>query len=448
MKREYSLERSLPSDELAEQTILAAILLDNTLITQALERLVPNDFYSPLHRRIYTAMLDLFAAGSKIDPITINDHFKKDGSSESLGGITTITNLTHGIPHFTDITQYIDLVSTHSRARKLVKICNLTSGNILSEGEEFVDVLDQHEQLVHELRNRDAKNEFARIGTLATQTVKQIRKFSQDPTNGLLGISTGYKDIDARTSGLENDDLIILAARPSMGKTALALQIAQRAAVSRNAVVAVFSLEMSKHQLTQRMIASEARVDLMRLRRGYLGREEWLRVEHAEQQLQTPNLYIDDTPGLSAMEIRAKSRRIQTEQGSLDLVVIDHLGLIREADHRASRHLQLSGITKSLKAMAKTMHLPVVALHQLSREVEKRKPPIPIMSDLRESGAIEEDADLVMFIYREDYYNRDQEPTNIAEIIFGKNRNGPTGSDKLIFRKEFALFEDAVRGSF
>lgn len=447
-KREEFPDRSLPSSEEAERAVLAAILLDINLIFGCIGVLHPDDFYVAFHRRVYAAMLTIFERGGKIDPIMIGEELKRDGTLEAFGGVAAITNLTVGLPYFTDIDDYIKTVKTKSRERNLVRICAETANTALNQEDEFDAVLDQHEQMISDLRNKDTINHFVPIGQSVNETVRQISDFAKSGGKELLGLSTGFKDLDVATSGMEKADLIIVAARPSMGKTALALQMAQRAAgAHEDIVIAVFSLEMSRKQLTQRMLSSTASVDMGRLRRGMLTNQEWTRVTIAQDTLAGLNIVIDDTPALSTMQIKAKVRRLLTERKRLDMVLIDHGGHIKHAsDHRRSEHLRISETMKELKAQAKEFDVPYVVLWQLSRKVEERKPPKPIMSDLRESGSIEEDADKIWFIYRPEYYLKDNCPDidrGIAELIIGKNRNGPTDTPiKLAFLKHYVRFED------
>lgn len=443
-------DRPMPSDTEAERAILGGILVNNALITDCIDHITQHDFYVPFHRKVYEAMLALFQEGKAIDPILIGNEMKRDGDVESIGGVSAIANLTTGLPYFTDLLNWIAIVKEKSRGRKLIQICSVSSDGALGEDANFYEVLDQHEQLISELRNKDVVNHFVPIRTSLKANYEQISAFAKSGGEALLGLTTGYKEIDSATGGLEKKDLIILAARPSMGKTSLALNIAQRAATSDpNVVIAVFSLEMSKEQLTQRMVSGHAGVDLRRLRLGHLTNPEWTRVADATTRLSNLNILIDDTPAITTMQMKAKLRRLMTEKKRIDLVIVDHLDLFRHPDHRLSRHLQLSQIVKELKTITKEFDIPGLILHQLSRTVEKRNPPRPMMSDLRESGTIEEVADIVAFIYRPEYYLKEKTPEQdrgVAEILIEKSRNGPTGTYKLAFLKEFTRFEDLYRG--
>ena len=442
IRREQYLERPLPSSEDSERVILGAILLDNALISQAVEHLKPEDFYSPLHRRIFTAMLGLFESSKQIDPILIVEELKKEGTADSIGGISTIANLTYGLPHFSNLEEYVKVVKDKSVVRNLIRTCNQITSEALAEEDDAEVVLDHAEQMIFALAEARTRDGLKHIQPIAETVLAKVQEYAKRESHALTGLATGFRDLDLMTSGLQRTDLIIVAARPSMGKTALCLTLAQNAAVLENAVVAVFSLEMSKEQLVMRMMSSESKVDAHRFRTGYLTRDEWGRLAGGIETLSNARIYIDDTPGISVLEMRAKARRLAAEQKQLDLIVVDYLQLMGGSRRTESRQQEVSAISRELKALAKEMNVPVVALSQLSRAPEARNPPKPLMSDLRESGSIEQDADVVAFIYREDYYNRTEENTGIAELIISKQRNGPTGTVKLAFLKEFTRFEN------
>jgi replicative DNA helicase len=445
-RRDQFLERPLPSNEDGERAILGAILLDNSLITQAVERLKPADFYSPLNRRIYGAMISLFESSKVIDPILIGEELKKEGSIESIGGVSTITNLTYGLPHFTDLSGYIEVVRDKAMMRNLIRTCNQITSEALEEEDDANVILDHAEQMIFALAEHRAAEGFAHVQPVAEKVLAKVEEYSKRESHALTGLATGFRELDEMTSGLQPSDLIIVAARPSMGKTALCLTIAQNAAIDEKAVVGFFSLEMSKEQLVMRMMASEAKVDASRFRRGILSRDEWERLARAIGTLSEAKLFIDDTPGISVLEMRAKARRLAAEQRRLDLIVVDYLQLMGSGGRSESRQQEVSQISRELKALAKEMNVPVIALSQLSRAPEARNPPKPMMSDLRESGSIEQDADVVAFIYREDYYKPSDENAGMAELILSKQRNGPTGTIKLAFLKEFTRFENYYGG--
>ena len=447
-RREQFLERPLPSSEESERAILGAVLLDNSLISQAVEHLKPEDFYGPLHRRVYTAMISLFEASKRIDPILILEELKKEGPVEAIGGVATITNLTFGLPHFTDLKDYIKVVRDKSVMRSLVRTSNEIISEALEEEEDAEVILDHAEQMIFALAEMKERQGFSRIQPIAENVFQKIQEYAHNESHALTGLATGFRDLDQITSGLQPSDLIIVAARPSMGKTALCLNIAQRAAINERATVAVFSLEMSKEQLVMRMMSSQASVDARNLRTGFLTKSDWTRLAEAIGTLAATNIFIDDTAGINVLEMRAKLRRLAAEQKRLDLVVVDYLQLMGSARRNENRQQEVSQISRDLKSLAKEFNVPVVALSQLSRAPEARNPPRPMMSDLRESGSIEQDADVVAFIYRADYYAKSQDEIpddqkNIAEIIIAKQRNGPTDTIKLAFLKQFTRFEDA-----
>ncbi len=447
LARDQYLEKPLPSSPESERVILGAILLDNTLISQAIELLKEEDFYSPLHRRVFKAMSHLFERGDKIDPILIGEELKKEGQLENIGGIATITNLTYGLPHFSNIETYAKVVKDKSITRNLIKVCNNITSEALAEEEDASVILDHAEQAIFQLADERSRQGFSHIEPIAREVLHKVQEFAKRESHALTGLATGFRDLDAMTSGLQRTDLIIVAARPSMGKTALCLNIAQNAATQEGAVVAFFSLEMSKEQLVMRMLASEARVDAHRFRNGFLTRDEWGRLAEAIGILSEAKLFIDDTPGISPLEMRAKARRLVAEQKQIDLIVIDYMQLMSGSGKRnENRQQEVSQISRDLKGLAKELNVPVIALSQLSRAPEARNPPRPQMSDLRESGSIEQDADLVTFIYRDEYYKPSEENQGIAELLISKQRNGPTGSVKMAFLKEFTRFENYFGG--
>lgn len=442
LSREQFLNKPLPSSAESERVILGAILLDNQLISQAVEVLSPADFYSPFHRQVFRAMLVLFEQAERIDPILIGEELKKDGATDSVGGIAAITNLTYGLPHFSDINDYVRVVKEKSITRNLIKVCNQITSEALAEEEDAEVILDHAEQMIFALADEKTRQGFAHVKPVAEEVVAKVQEFAKGDTHALTGLTTGFSDLDQMTSGLQRTDLIIIAARPSMGKTAMCLTMAQNAAILDNAVVALFSLEMSKEQLVMRMLSSEAKVDAHRFRTGHLIRDEWGRLAQAIGTLSEAKIFVDDTPGISVLQMRAKARRLAAEQKQLDLIVVDYMQLMTGTGRTESRQQEVSKISRELKGLAKELNVPVVALSQLSRAPEARNPPRPMLSDLRESGSIEQDADVVAFIYREEYYKPSDENAGVAEILISKQRNGPTGTVKLAFLKEFTRFEN------
>jgi replicative DNA helicase len=395
---------------------------------------------------VYNAMISLFESSKQIDPVLIIEEMKKDGPVEAIGGVSTIANLTYGLPHFSDLSEYVKVVKDKSVVRTLIRTCNQITSEALAEEDDAEVILDRAEQMVFALAEERTRKGFFHVEPIARDVLQKVTDLAHGESHALTGLATGFREFDAKTSGLQKTDLIIVAARPSMGKTALCLTIAQNAAVQENAVVAVFSLEMSKEQLVMRMLSSEARIDAHRFRTGHLMREEWARLAGGIESLSRARIFIDDTAGLSVLEMRAKARRLAAEQKKLDLIVVDYLQLMNAGGRKETRQQEVSNISRELKALAKELNVPVVALSQLSRAPEARNPPKPLMSDLRESGSIEQDADVVAFIYREDYYHETDENKGMAELIISKQRNGPTGTVRLAFLKEFTRFENYYGG--
>lgn len=447
-QREQFLERPLPSNLDGERAILGAVILDNSLLSQAIELLTADDFYSPFHRQVFAAMTALFERSAKIDPILIGEEIKKEGKLESIGGVTAIMNLTYGLPHFNNIQHYAKLVGDKALSRNLIKICNTIVSEAIAEEEESEIVLDRAEQMIFALANKRVKQSFTPIKPVAEDVFVKVQEYAQRrDISSLTGLTTGFRDLDKITSGLQKTDLIIVAARPSMGKTSLCLTLAQNAALQANAVVGFFSLEMSKEQLVMRMLCSEAQVDAHRFRNGFLARDEWERLGEALGRLADTKIYIDDTPGISVLEMRAKSRRLAAEQKKLDLIIVDYLQLMGGGNRRVeSRQQEVAQISRELKGLAKELDVPLIALSQLSRAPETRTDHKPQLSDLRDSGSIEQDADIVAFIYREEQYKQTEENQGLAEIIVAKQRNGPTDTIKLAFLKQFTRFADWYGG--
>ncbi len=443
--REQLLERPLPHSADAERAILGAILLDNSLVNQAIELLRPDDFYVRAHQFVFRSMIALSERGSEINPILLGEELRREGVLEQTGGVAFISELTYGLPHFTNVVAYAKVVKGKSVLRQLVKVANKVTSEALEEEDEPEVILDHAEQMIFALADERTRQGFSHIKPVADHLLEKVQEMAGRPVM-LTGLTSGFNDLDQKTSGLQPSDLIIIAARPSMGKTAFCLNVAQNAAIKAGAVVGIFSLEMSKESLVMRMLSSEARVDAHRFRTGYLSRDEWARLAGALGTLADAKIFVDDTPGISVLEMRAKARRLAAEQKRLDLIVVDYLQLMSGGARRIeSRQQEVSQISRELKGLAKELNVPLIALSQLSRAAETRTDHRPQLSDLRESGAIEQDADVVGFIYREEYYNSTDENANKAEIIIAKQRNGPTGTVELAFIKEFTRFEDMWR---
>lgn len=450
--REQPFERQLPNSADAERAILGAVLLDNGLISQAIEHLRPEDFYVPSHRRIFVAMITLFERGAEINPILIGEELKKENALESVGGISFITNLTYGLPHSTNIVHFTKVVRGKSMLRQLIKAANKITQEALAEEDEPEIILDHAEHAIFQLADERIRQGFTHVKPIAEQLLEKVQEM-EGRAAVLTGLTTGFADLDKMTSGLQRSDLIIVAARPSMGKTSFALMLAENAALHAGAVVGIFSLEMSKEALVMRMLCSQGNIDAQRFRNGFLSRLEWAQIAKSLGTLADARIYLDDTPGASVLEMRAKARRLAAEQKQLDLIIVDYLQLMSGSAKRfESRQQEVSQISRELKALAKEMNVPVVALSQLSRAPESRSDHRPQLADLRESGALEQDADLVAFIFREEQYKtpeeRDSLPEdqkNIAEIIIAKQRNGPTGSIDLRFTPSSMRFDSLYR---
>jgi replicative DNA helicase len=443
--RDQMLERPLPHSAEAERAILGAIILDNGLVNQAIELLKPDDFYVRAHYHLFRAMISMSERGAEINPILIGEELRRDGSLEQVGGIAFISELTYGLPNFSNIVHYAKVVHDASMLRQLVKVANKITSEALEAEDEASIILDHAEQMIFALADERTRQGFAHVKPVADGILEKIQELGGRGAV-LTGLTTGFNELDTMTSGLQPSDLIIVAARPSMGKTSLCLTLAQNAAIQANAVVGVFSLEMSKESLVMRMLCSEGHVDAHRFRAGFLSRDEWARLAGALGTLSETKIFIDDTPGISVLEMRAKARRLAAEQKRLDLIIVDYLQLMSGSSRRSeSRQQEVSQISRELKGLAKELNVPLVALSQLSRAPEARTDHRPQLADLRESGAIEQDADVVAFIYREEQYNRTEENAGLAEVIIAKQRNGPTGVVKLAFLKEFTRFENMWR---
>jgi replicative DNA helicase len=435
-------DKGLPSNVEAERSILGAILLDNAVCNQAIELLRRDDFFLDSHRRIFDKMVALSERLMPIDLITLSDELRRAGEFEQIGGATYIASLIDGVPRTDTIEPYAKLVKQKSMLRKLISASQQIVSLAFEEDDDADMIIDKAERMIFEIAEDRVRQGFQYIGDVAHRRLEQIEQMAGRPEM-ITGVPTGFTDFDRMTSGLQRQELIVIAARPSMGKTALALNMAQYAAKNAN-VVGIFSLEMSAEQLVSRLLCSEARVDAHRLRTGYLNREEWARLADALRRLCETKVFIDDSAAVSVMEMRAKCRRLKAEHG-LDMLIVDYLQLMAGRGRIESRQQEVSQISRDLKGLAKELDIPVVALSQLSRAPEQRSEHKPQLSDLRESGAIEQDSDVVCFIYREELYNPTDENQGTAELIIGKQRNGPTGMVQLAFLKEFTRFENMWR---
>jgi replicative DNA helicase len=430
---------------------LGGLLLDNSAWDRVGDLLSDSDFYRYEHRLVFTAVSSLVNANRAADVITVFENLQSLGKAEEIGGLAYLNSLAQYVPSSANIRRYAEIVRERAILRKLVSVSDeIATSAMNTNGRPVPNILDEAEQKIFNIGEEGSRMRqgFQSMGNLVVELLDRVEEMSQNP-NDITGVPTGFFDLDRMTSGMQAGDLIVLAARPSMGKTALAINIAENVALKEGLPVAVFSMEMGASQLAIRIVGSIGRIDQGRLRTGKLQDEEWPRLAEAVERLRTVSLSIDETPGLTPSELRASARRLARNCGKLGLVVVDYLQLMSgssggDGDNRAT---ELGEISRGLKMLAKELQCPVIALSQLNRGVEQRTDKRPMMSDLRESGAIEQDADVIMFIYRDDYYNKDSKEPGVAEIIIGKQRNGPTGTVKLTFLKPITKFESYAGGS-
>lgn len=434
------LERVPPHNIEAEQAVLGAILLEPEAFSTAAERLSPNDFFRAGHQVIFEAMLELFEKGEPIDLVTVTTLLTNSDKLDLAGGVPYLTDLASSVPTAANIDYYSKIVEEKALLRRLIQTATDIVTESFNKEDEVEELLDQAERSILAVSSRKNANAFKPIKDVLIEVYDNIEKLHH-AKDDVTGVPTGFRDLDRITSGFQKSDLIIIAARPSMGKTAFALNIAQNVAINTDENVAIFSLEMGAEQLVQRMLCAEGNIDSQRLRTGKLEQEDWGKLTMAMGSLSHAGIYIDDSPGIRVSDIRSKCRRLKQEHG-LGMIIIDYLQLIQGSERaRENRQQEVSEISRSLKSLARELEVPVIALSQLSRSVESRQDKRPMMSDLRESGSIEQDADIVGFLYREDYYDKESENQNI-EIIISKQRNGPTGTVELAFVKEFNKFVD------
>jgi len=431
-----------PQNIEAEESIISAILIDNNTLLDVIEILAPEDFYRTAHQKIYAAITDLFDTTEPIDLVTLANKLKEKGQLEEIGSASYLARLVDTVPSAVNAQHYAKIVHDKASLRRLIEKANAIVKRCFEERGNADNIIDFAESSVFEISEKKSQQAFYPISKLILGNIETLEE-NQGNRSLVTGVPTGFSHLDNLTSGLQNSDLIILAARPSMGKTALALNIARNAAVDANIPVAIFSLEMSKEQLSLRMLCSEARIDSSRLRGGFFSMEDWHRLTDAAGILSETSIYIDDSPSLTAMEIRAKARRLKMDK-NIGLIVIDYLQLMQGRASAERRDLEISEISRSLKALAKELELPVLALSQLNRMLEQRTDKRPRLSDLRESGALEQDADVVAFIYRDEVYNKEEDNPRrgTAEILLSKQRNGPTGDVNLTFLNSFTRFEN------
>lgn len=439
-------ERIPPHSDDAEKSVLGSILLDKDALYEVLEKLKPEDFYNEMHMEIYSAVIELYRKSQPVDILTVSEELKKRKSLEMVGGRAYIALLSTVVPSTSNAGEYAKIIAEKAILRKLIG----TASDIIEKGYQAkmdsAEVLDFAERGIFEIAQSRQTKDFALIKDVLWDNIAKIDEMSKLEGN-ITGLTTGFIDLDARTSGMQKSDLIMLAARPSMGKTAFALNIAQQAAIKAKAKVLIFSLEMSRDQLGQRMLSMESRIEMQKLKTGSLERKDWDQIHIALDTLSRTSIYIDDTPGVTAMEIKNKCRRLKAEKG-LDLVVIDYLQLMSVEGRSESRQQEITALSRFLKQLAREMDCPVIVLSQLSRAPEQRQDHRPILSDLRESGSIEQDADIVMFLYRDEYYNPETtDKPNICEVNIAKQRSGPTGSIELTWLGKYTRFVDKSRFS-
>ncbi len=433
------IQRIPPNSVEAEQSVLGAMLLDKEAISTATEFISGEDFYREAHKEIFEAIVDIYNKNEPVDLITLTEKLKTRKTLDAVGGITFLTNLMDAVPTTHNVKYYAKIIEEKALLRRLIKTSNDIISKSYSASEEIVDIIDEAEKGIFNISLNRSTQGFTHVKNILNVNFDKIEELYLNKGR-ITGVSTGFADLDEKLSGLQKSDLVLVAARPSMGKSSFMMNIVQHAAVRDKVTTAIFSLEMSKEQLTQRLLCAEALIDAHRLRIGDINEDEWVKLARSMGPLSESPIYIDDTPAISITEMRAKCRRLKLEH-NLGLIVIDYLQLMQgKSGGSDSRQQEISEISRSLKALAREINVPVVALSQLSRAPEMRADHRPILSDLRESGAIEQDADVVMFLYRDEYYHPDSEKKNIGEVIIAKQRNGPTGTVELVWLGQFTKF--------
>ena len=439
---DISLHKLPPHNVEAEQSILGAIFKSSEALPKAMEIIHAEDFYRGPHYKIFKAMVELFETNEPIDLLTLSDRLRKNEDLDAVGGVEYLSQLEETVPTAAAISYHCKLIREKKILRELISTATTIVQKSYEDKTEVNALLDESEKSIFEIAGKKIKKSFYSINTILKGSFESIEKLFERKTL-ITGVPTVFKKFNELTAGLQPSDLIIIAGRPSMGKTTFAIDIARHAGVNEKLPVAIFSLEMSKEQLGIRMLCAEGKVSSNKIRTGYLAKSDWPSLTNAAGKLGEAPIFVDDSPGLTALDIRARARRLQAEQNkNLGLIIIDYLQLMRGRNRIESRQLEISEITRSLKELAKELDVPVIALSQLSRAVESRDRKKPQLSDLRESGSIEQDADVVVFIYRDEVYNPDSEDSGLAEIIIGKQRNGPIGHFKATFIKELPCFEN------
>ncbi|MCK0469808.1 replicative DNA helicase [Halalkalibacter sp. APA_J-10(15)] len=437
-------DRTPPQNIEAEQAVIGAIFLSADALVTASERLAPDDFYRASHQRIYEVMLDLSEKDEPVDLVTVTSELQDRKWLDDIGGIAYLSDLSNSVPTAANVEYYTKIVEEKSILRRLIKVSTSIAADGYASEEEVDTILSEAEKTILDVAQRKNTSAFISIKDVLVETYEKIEML-QNQQGEITGIPTGFQELDRMTAGFQRNDLIIVAARPSVGKTAFALNISQNVATATGENVAIFSLEMGASQLVQRMLCAEGNIDAQRMRTGALNAEDWQKLAMAMGSLAKAGIYIDDTPGVKVNDIRAKCRRLKQEQG-LGMIMIDYLQLIQgNGKSGENRQQEVSEISRTLKQIARELEVPVIALSQLSRGVESRQDKRPMMSDIRESGSIEQDADIVAFLYRDDYYDKESENQNIIEIIIAKQRNGPVGTVELAFVKEYNKFVNLDR---
>ncbi len=431
------LDKLPPQNLEAEQSVLGAILIDNNALTRALEILDPEDFYKISHRKIFFAMTELFDKNEPIDLITLTDQLKKNDELEPVGGLSYLSQIVNMVPTAANVKYHSHIVREKALLRGLLMSANEIAGKVYEDNLDAEDLVDYAERSVFKISDKRVKSSFVTLRDVIRDSFEMIEHL-YDKKETITGVASGFRDLDDLTTGFQKGDLIVVGGRPSMGKTAFALNVAQHVGLEMKEPVAIFSLEMAKEQLAIRMLCAEAMVNSNSIRKGFIKKEDWHKLTSAASNLTGAPVFIDDTSGITVLELRAKARRLKIEHG-LSLVIVDYLQLMRGKGSFERREQEISDISRSLKALAKELSVPVIAVSQLNRSVEQRRPPKPILADLRESGAIEQDADVILFLYRDEVYNKEAKRGH-AEVIIAKQRNGPTGTVNLAFMSSCTRF--------
>jgi replicative DNA helicase len=440
---ESQIDKLPPQNVEAEQSILGAILIDNEALPKALEVIDPDDFYKQSHRKIFQAMIELFEKSEPIDLITLTDNMKRQEELDAVGGVSYLSSLVNMVPTAANIKYHSKIIREKGLLRNLLRSATEIASRVYEDNLEAEELVDYAERSIFDISDKRIKASFVTLKEVIKGSFEMIEHL-YDKKETVTGVPSGFKDLDNLTTGFQKGDLIVVGGRPSMGKTAFALNVAQHVGLESREPVAIFSLEMAKEQLAFRMLCSEAMVNSSSIRKGFIQKEDWHKLTAAASRLTGAPIFIDDSSGITVLELRAKARRLKREHG-LSLVIVDYLQLMRSRGSFERREQEISDISRSLKALAKELSVPVIAVSQLNRSVEQRRPPTPILADLRESGAIEQDADVILFLYRAEVYSKD-EPANKgeAEVIIAKQRNGPTGIVKLAFNSSCTRFLSRV----